>query len=147
MWPNAWKTADLVIFSEEILNGKLHFLCSVKIKVLLKSSNFVRHFFLIINQIINNYTSLISYYYGVSWLSLFLGYLQEFPFGCICIYNQKTQAHSFCLNVINWKKNYTAMWMYIDIDYLWKSCYHLLIKGFHLIFHSIEKCVTQSIIH
>ena len=28
MWPNPWETADLVTFTEEILNGKLHFLCS-----------------------------------------------------------------------------------------------------------------------
>ena len=29
MWPNPQETADLVIFTEEIRNGKLHFLCSV----------------------------------------------------------------------------------------------------------------------
>ena len=29
MWPNPQKTADLVTFVEEILNGKPHFLCSV----------------------------------------------------------------------------------------------------------------------
>ena len=29
MWPNPQKTADLVTFTEDILNGKLHFLCSV----------------------------------------------------------------------------------------------------------------------
>ena len=28
MWPNPQKTADLVTFSEEILNEKLHFLSS-----------------------------------------------------------------------------------------------------------------------
>ena len=28
MWPNPQETADLVIFTEEILNGKLHFLCN-----------------------------------------------------------------------------------------------------------------------
>ena len=28
MWPNLSKTADLVTFTEEILHGKLHFLCS-----------------------------------------------------------------------------------------------------------------------
>ena len=28
MWPNPQETADLVIFTEEIFNGKLHFLCS-----------------------------------------------------------------------------------------------------------------------
>ena len=30
MWPNPQFPADLVTFTEEILNGKLHFLCSVK---------------------------------------------------------------------------------------------------------------------
>ena len=29
MWPNPQETADLVIFTEEMLNGKLLFLCSV----------------------------------------------------------------------------------------------------------------------
>ena len=29
-WPNPLETADLVTFTEEILNGKLHFLCSVR---------------------------------------------------------------------------------------------------------------------
>ena len=29
MWPNPQETADLVTFTEGILNGKLHFLCSV----------------------------------------------------------------------------------------------------------------------
>ena len=28
MWPNPQKTADLVIFTEKILNGKFYFLCS-----------------------------------------------------------------------------------------------------------------------
>ena len=28
MWPNPQFSADLVTFTEEILNGKLHFLCS-----------------------------------------------------------------------------------------------------------------------
>ena len=30
MWPSAQETADLVTFTEEILNGKLHFLCSAR---------------------------------------------------------------------------------------------------------------------
>ena len=29
MWPNPQETADSVTFTEEILNGKLHFLCRV----------------------------------------------------------------------------------------------------------------------
>ena len=28
MWPNPEDGADLVTFTEEILNGKLHFLCN-----------------------------------------------------------------------------------------------------------------------
>ena len=30
MWPNLQVTADLVTFKEEIVNGKLYFLCSVE---------------------------------------------------------------------------------------------------------------------
>ena len=29
MWPNPQETAELVTFTEEILNGNLHILCSV----------------------------------------------------------------------------------------------------------------------
>ena len=29
MWPNPQEIVDLITFTEEILNGKLHFLCSV----------------------------------------------------------------------------------------------------------------------
>ena len=29
MWPNPQQTADLVTFTEAVLNGKLNFLCSV----------------------------------------------------------------------------------------------------------------------
>ena len=29
MWPHPQETADLVTFTEEVLDGKLHFLCSV----------------------------------------------------------------------------------------------------------------------
>ena len=34
MWPNPRETANLVTFTEEILNGKLHFLWSEKIIIL-----------------------------------------------------------------------------------------------------------------
>ena len=33
MWPNPLETADLVKFTEEIRNGKLHFFCAVHVKV------------------------------------------------------------------------------------------------------------------
>ena len=36
MGPNPQKTADLVIFTEEILNGKLHVLCSEKRDIVCK---------------------------------------------------------------------------------------------------------------
>ena len=29
MWPNPQETPDLITFTEEILNGKLYFLCSI----------------------------------------------------------------------------------------------------------------------
>ena len=32
MWPNPQETVDLLIFTEEILNGKFHFLCSDQFK-------------------------------------------------------------------------------------------------------------------
>ena len=33
MWPNPQYTADLVIFTEEVLNGKPRFFCSVNISI------------------------------------------------------------------------------------------------------------------
>ena len=33
MWPNPQKVMDLVTFTEEIFNGKLHFLCSDNIAI------------------------------------------------------------------------------------------------------------------
>ena len=33
MWPNQQETVDLVTFTGESLNGKLHFLCSAEVKV------------------------------------------------------------------------------------------------------------------
>ena len=36
MWPNLQFTADLVTFTEEILNGKLHFFCNVILYILYK---------------------------------------------------------------------------------------------------------------
>ena len=38
MWPNPQETAGLEIFTEKILNGKLHFLCTSKV---LKGYNYV----------------------------------------------------------------------------------------------------------
>ena len=37
MWPNPKETADLVTFTKEILNGKLHFLCGVIVKAMFNS--------------------------------------------------------------------------------------------------------------
>ena len=34
MWPNPQSPADLVTFTEEIFNGKLHFLCSVYLEII-----------------------------------------------------------------------------------------------------------------
>ena len=34
MWSNTQETADLVTFTEEILNGKLLFLCRVRFKAM-----------------------------------------------------------------------------------------------------------------
>ena len=41
MWPNPQFPADLVLFTEEILNEKLHFLCSIATALLkLNEQNF-----------------------------------------------------------------------------------------------------------
>ena len=40
MWPNLQKTANLVKFSAEILNGKLHFLCGVHTNILYNQAYF-----------------------------------------------------------------------------------------------------------
>ena len=37
MWPNTQETADLVTFTEEMLNGKLYFLCSVSLQGLCRT--------------------------------------------------------------------------------------------------------------
>ena len=44
MWPDPQETANLVTFTEEILNGKLHFLCSVSVRSLLVSLSLQRYF-------------------------------------------------------------------------------------------------------
>ena len=38
MWPHPQENADLVTFTEEILNEKLHFLCSVDINFVLNEN-------------------------------------------------------------------------------------------------------------
>ena len=40
MWPNPPETTDLVTFTEEFLNGKLHFLCS---DVILESLQYLEY--------------------------------------------------------------------------------------------------------
>ena len=40
MWPNPQKTEDLVLFTEEILNGKFQFLCNTKIRLHAKMAYF-----------------------------------------------------------------------------------------------------------
>ena len=41
MWPNRQFPADLVTFTEEIVNGKLHFLCSELLIFILSKNEFV----------------------------------------------------------------------------------------------------------
>ena len=47
MWPNPQKTADLVTFTEEILNGKLHFLRSVVNETKICEFNIIITFYVI----------------------------------------------------------------------------------------------------
>ena len=42
MWPNPQESADMVAFTEEILNGKLHF-CVVQLAALLNNELFHRY--------------------------------------------------------------------------------------------------------
>ena len=42
MWPNPQESADMVAFTEEILNGKLHF-CEVQPAALLNNELFHRY--------------------------------------------------------------------------------------------------------
>ena len=44
MWPNPQKTEDLVLFTEEILNGKFQFLCNTKIRLHAKMEYFNDYF-------------------------------------------------------------------------------------------------------
>ena len=43
MWPNPQKTGNLVTFTEDILNGKLHLMCSAIIP--LDVTNITQHLF------------------------------------------------------------------------------------------------------
>ena len=46
MWLDPQETADLVLFTEEILNGKLHFLCSATIvQCLISRCKAKRHYY------------------------------------------------------------------------------------------------------
>ena len=37
MWPNPQFTAELVAFTEEILNGKLHFFCAARVNIMINT--------------------------------------------------------------------------------------------------------------
>ena len=54
MWPNTQETADLVTFTEEILNGKLNFSCSVS------SNTFAPYGFMIQEDLIESISKYIS---------------------------------------------------------------------------------------
>ena len=69
MWPNPQFPADLVIFIEEILNGKLHFLCS---DLETTSSTFLSKFSaeIFLSQIINYWGSIFTLYLTWGMFSL-----------------------------------------------------------------------------
>ena len=52
MWPNPRETADLVTFTEEILNGKVHFLC-IEVDNFAKVSLIDNCYYKLFNQDIN----------------------------------------------------------------------------------------------
>ena len=41
MWPNPQETVDLVIFTEEMLNEKLHFVCSDAFAIVMRTYSFL----------------------------------------------------------------------------------------------------------
>ena len=44
MWPNLQETADLVTFTEEILNAKLHFLCNANTTLKFKTQEILKKY-------------------------------------------------------------------------------------------------------
>ena len=79
MWPNSQKTVDLVTFTKEILNGKLH-VCAVI------SPNFVPQLNLDLNlsefcfHIVKIYLKLSEYYPNFYWITANPSYIQSFSF-------------------------------------------------------------------
>ena len=81
MWPNPQETADLVTFTEKILNGKLHVLCSVcsvrEYVIIREYGNICnsKYVFLKILQILQEIAGV-----GVSFFTRFLenSYFEEF---------------------------------------------------------------------
>ena len=64
MWPNPQETTYLVIFAEEILNGKLHFLCGVR-----RSNNTEKDIRTTISFILaNDYRNTISTFFPSFWI-------------------------------------------------------------------------------
>ena len=64
MWPNPQLPADLVTFTKEILNGKLHFLCSVSRKTLTKIDEVKSsaHTYVIVNKYLHQKSEFPSLY-------------------------------------------------------------------------------------
>ena len=57
MQPNPQETADFVTFTEEILNGKLHF-CAVQIIIIYKNMKFKVYLFIDISNLSDIYLSI-----------------------------------------------------------------------------------------
>ena len=112
MWPNSQFPADLVTFTEEILNGKLHFLRSVACKSL--HSIFV--------------FSLIS-----SYLDKKKG-LAEFDWQAFDIYpklvrrNWKEKLNYFSRYVDFWHQQHACLHFTVRFSVHWMKCYKAKVK-------------------
>ena len=69
MWPNLRETADLVTFTEEIRNGKLHFLCSAN-KTIIRTLNIWKMLYTgcPMKEAISLLLSWNIYYFNNKWL-------------------------------------------------------------------------------
>ena len=79
MWPNPQETADLIVFTEEILNGKLYFLCRVWILlnfvlvILLICFIIIIILFLQIVDILLRYTKIFTFNLSLNYQLFFFG--------------------------------------------------------------------------
>ena len=93
MWPNPHFAADLVTFTEEILNGKLHFLCSAT-GISKINNSFLRIFFFLFNVLSEKLINFASKEHFLKNV-----FLWEWDF--VCMRNYETIYYVTSLNTIS----------------------------------------------